>query len=293
MYLVGFYLVAIVILGQNWVLFKAGFALWFLMFMVLYLGAFIGFLGIIFQGMFKQPKLATHLYKLSILLKTTNAPTLASYGLYLLREGDPATAKKLFERGIQYNKNYVIERSLQANLGLSYWKLNNPEKAIEIYENLLVQFSETAQEELLALKESQYDLAILETFTANRKDFTMQDYVTLGYMQLLINNTPAATFYSQAALVLKTDYAPALDNLGQIAFHQNDLQTARTLFEQALALKPTLPDSLYYMTRIELAAQNKDLAKSYFQRLKQSKLDGLSTVTVEMVNELQKQTVGI
>lgn len=274
------YLVLVVFLRYPLTTYLGFVALTCLILILVFLGTFVGTLGVLIQVFLKKEKWALPLYKTAYKLRTINATILASYGLLLLRNNDPEEALACFKRAYDNTNYFLSKKTMIGNMAIAYWKLGDLGKAIQGYEDILSQYAKETVEVDIKNTEESY----LKAFVDNQPILYPQDYTTLGYLYLLHNHLDEALFYTKAALIKKPSYAAAIDNLGQIALHQGQSDEAKAFFEEALSLNPALPDSLYYLGVLLKEEGNMTLAKSYLEKAKTCKLDGLNTISIEMID---------
>jgi superkiller protein 3 len=70
----------------------------------------------------------------------------------------------------------------------------------------------------------------------------------------------------QAVLDIDPQYAPALTNLGVVAYQTGDLDQAISLFQQALAIEPEDTETIYLLGAAYLNQDRRDEARAQFER---------------------------
>lgn len=246
----------------------------------MFLGTIIGIPGIILHSIFKKEEAAIPFYRTAIKIGSRNINILTAYGLILLRQFQPQEALRLFELAKQNTQQFLYHKTLDCNMALCYWKMNDLEKAVEIYESA---YYYPDLEKLPDYRPEQ-----IETALTKNPNFYLSDFITLAYLLFLAGQTDKALFFTQVGLKKDDQYAPAYDNLGQIYYQQGQLELAIENFNKGLELKPTMIDSLYYLAKISLS---KDVAaaKAYCDRIDINKINGLSTITIEQATSLQSE----
>ncbi|VDN46918.1 conserved protein of unknown function [Petrocella atlantisensis] len=286
-YLVISYFVIVVINRLPVSYFLIGFGIYSLMMIILFFGTFVGVLGVLIQTFTRDNQKALPLYKLAYKLGTQNTTILATYGLLLLRNNEVSQALNCFDKGLETNTYFLTTKTLMGNKAICYWKLGQLDKAIQIYYDF---FDQYGAENQVFLKNHTYDDDTIRTVVKDNPYFFPQDFTTLGYLFMLKEDYVKATFFTKAALNKKEDYASAYDNMGQIAYRQNNLVIAKEYFQKALELDENAPDTLYHMGLIYQLEHNNTEALQYLKKAKSCYLDGLSTITYDMIDTAIKHT---
>jgi len=289
-YLLISYIVIVVINKLPVSYFLIGFGVYFLVLVLLFLGTFIGVLGVLIQTFTRDNQKAFPFYKSAYKLGTQNTTILATYGLLLLRNNEVNKALKCFDKGLESNRYFLTTKTLMGNKAICYWKLGQLDKAIQIYYDFFNKYGTENQD---FLKDDAYIDDRIPDVVKDNPYYFPQDFTTLGYLFILNEDYVKATFFTKAALNKKEDYAAAYDNLGQIAFSQGDLVVAKKHFENALELDENAPDTLYHMGLISQLENNDSEALQYLNKAKSCYLDGLSTITYEMIDEAIKPSITI
>ncbi len=280
-YLVIAYLLIVVFLHQpisTWLLASAG---WILLLILVFLGTFIGMLGILFQSITKNPDTAKPFFKKAFKLGTKNAAILASYGLMLLRDNKSAEGLACFDRALTNSAYFLTTKTLMCNRGIALWKTGQLNQAIEAYMTALKKFGKDDQK---YFSDRSFDEEALEALVKDNHYFYPQDYTTLGFLLTLKEAYDEAEFFSRAALIKEADYASAYDNLGQIEFYRGHLTEAKGHFDTALELNPSLSDSLYFSGLVAEQEGDTDTARNFLLKAKNCRLDGLNTIDYPMID---------
>ena len=250
--------------------------------LILFIGTFVGIIGIIFHTALKKEHLAMPFYRSAYSMGTININILAAYGVLLLKDFKPEEALDVFEKAKKLTSNYLYIKTLTGNIALCHWKIGHLKEALSTYEDLyyypdldvITDFSEEN----------------LEEGKNKNGNFFAQDFVTMGYLAFINNQIEKAIYYTQVALELSDKYGPAYDNLGQFAYEKGHLEDAKTHFKKALELKPGMIDSMYFLAQIAWDQGNQHDAKRQLDAIDTSKVNGLSTVSVERINQLKEKS---
>jgi Tfp pilus assembly protein PilF len=242
---------------------------------ILFLGTTIGLIGVFLHNITKKSSIAMPFYKLSYKLKTKNVNVLAGYGLSLLKINQPDKSKDVFEEALLHTNFFLTIKSIRANIAMCYWKLNDIDTAICEYEKLLTEYGSN---KIITDK-----LNVDEIINNNPYMFAM-DFTTLGYLYILKNDLERARLYTDVALSQSDKFPPALDNLGQIYYRKKDYSNAKKYFKMAIEESPYMVDSNYYLALIYKYEGNIKRAKELLNVASSCTIDGLSTVTLEDIN---------
>ncbi len=276
--IVGCYIVFVFIMDKRTDLFTPAILIYFIITTILFLNSVVGAPGIIIHSVFKKEGPAIPFYKAAIRLGSTNTNILAAYGLILLRDNQPTDAKKLFKTAIENSRHYMYNKTLTANIALCEWKEGNVPKATKTYEDL---YYYPDLEELTNFSEGN-----LQEGIDKNHNFYAQDFTTMAFLMHLNNEKEKAIYFSLVSLEKSGKYGPAFDNLGQIHYQDGDIIKAKEFFQKALEYNPTMSDSLYYLAKIALDEENNELSKKYLNQIDLDRINGLSTITKETVNNL-------
>ncbi|PKM57914.1 MAG: hypothetical protein CVU98_03645 [Firmicutes bacterium HGW-Firmicutes-3] len=280
-YLLVSYFVIVVINHLPVSYFIIGLGIYFLLFILIFLGTFVGVLGVLIQSFTRNNQKALPFYKSAYKLGTQNTTILATYGLLLLRNNEVHQALECFDKGLKTNSYFLTTKTLMGNKAICYWKLGQLDKAIQIYYDF---FNKYGAENQAFLEDHSYLEDRIHDVVKDNPYFYPQDFTTLGYLFILKEDYIKATFFTKAALSKQEDYAAAYDNLGQIAYRQDDLAVAKKYFLKALELDENAPDTLYQMGKLYQLENNNTEALLYLEKAKNCHLDGLSTISYEMID---------
>lgn len=284
-YLLLSYIVIVVVLKNPLSMYLINAALYLLLLILVFLGTFVGFVGLLVHMATKKESAALPLYSLSHKLNTDNPTILSSYGLILLRNNEAPKALTCFEKAFEKSSNYMTTKTVMSNIAICYWKLGDLDKAIGQYHKIIKRFG---NEDQIFLTDPNYNEEHIDQFITDNHLFYPQDYITLGFLYTLEGDYEKANFFTRAAMVKKEDYAAAYDNLGQIEYYQENYDKATEYFEKALDINPNMPDSLYFMGLVNIKQDNKKEALAFLTKAEACTLDGLNTFTYEMIEEAKK-----
>lgn len=246
---------------------------------ILFLGTIVGIPGIILHSFFKNEKAATPFYSLAIKLGTKNTNVLAAYGLIQLRDFKPKEALETFEKAKDSTKQFLYIKTLTANIALCEWKLGNLQKASKTYEDLFY-FPDYE-------KITDFSLENLEEGSNKNFNFFAQDFTTMAFLMFLNGELDKAEYFSKIAIEKMKTYAPAFDNLGQIEYKRGNIEEAKNYFNEALTHRPDMPDSHFFLASIALEEKDKPSGTKHINAINQSKINGLSTITVKDIQTLE------
>lgn len=263
---------------STWLLFAGG---WFLLLILLFLGTVIGIVGVLIQSLTKRQDLAIPLYKTAYKLGTQNATILTTYGLILLRQHQSEEALACFDKALANTTYFLSAKTLKCNRAIALWKLDRLDEAIAAYNGVLRDYG---KEEQKFFTSPTLDEDGIKAIVEDNNYLYPQDFTTLGFLYTLAKDYDRALFFSKAALEKEENFAAAYDNLGQIAYYQGDMTEAKVQFEKALEINPNLPDSLYFSGLVAFAQKDADRARSFLNQARQCALDGLNTVSYEMID---------
>lgn len=276
------YMIVIVFLQQpisTWLIIAGS---WVLLLLIVFAGTFIGILGILLQAITRRQEPSIPFYRLAYKLGTKNASILASYGLLMLRENKADIAMDCFDRALEHNAYFLTTKTLKCNKAIALWKLGRVDEAIALYLEVIEHFGSEGQK---FVTDKTYDQEGIDDLVANNKYMYPQDYTTLGFLYTLQEQYEEALFFSQTALAKKEGFASAYDNIGQIYYFQGDMHAAKENFDKSLELNPKLPDSLYFAALLAKNDGDSEQAKALLLKAQSCKLDGLNTISHEMINE--------
>ncbi len=277
-YFIGCYIYFTYILDKRTDLFIPAFNIYLLITGIVFLSLVVGAPGIIIHSFLKKEGPAIPFYKASIKLGTTNTNILAAYGLILLRDYQPKEAKELFLKASENSKHYFYKKALTANISLCDWKLGNIHEASKNYEDLYY-FPDTEPVENLS------DDNLQEGIDKNY-NFNAQDFTTMAFMMYLNDELEKAEYFSKVSIEKMENYGPAYDNLGQIEYTRGNKEKAKEYFTKGLSYKKDMSDSKYFLAKIAFEEGDLNKALEYINSIDVNRINGLSTVTVDMVESL-------
>jgi len=198
---------------------------------------------------------AKRLLKQSIDKGAPSAAAHYNYANLILRDGDGQTALTCLRKARTLKPDPIMAKNIYMTIGSCYWVTGEVDKAIETLEQMRQDY-EYVNENVLS---------------------------TLAFMYFVKEDYDTAHDLTDKALAEAPEYAAAWDNRGQISLAQGDLTRAKEAFAKALAYKPTLVDSLYYMGVLHEQEGDMDAAKSYYKRAAEAPISALNTVTAAQI----------
>lgn len=279
------YLAVIVFMHQPIAIWFILVGTWILLLVLIFFGTFIGIIGVLLQTITRKQKPFIPFFRAAYKFGTQNATILASYGLVLLRENNAEEALRCFDRALTNSTYFMSTKTLKCNKAIALWKLDQVEEAINLYLEVIENFGKDNQK---FMTDRTYDQEGIDDLVAMNTYLYPQDYTTIGFLYTLQGQYEEATFFSKAALAKKDDFAAAYDNLGQIDYFQKRIPEAKAHFDKALELNPNLPDSLFFAGLVALFEGDKEKGKDYLLKARECKIDGLNTVSYEMVDAALK-----
>ena len=185
---------------------------------------------------------------------------LLPYTILLLREGGEEEAEKVKE----------ILRKVEKLPGLS------PQQRTEIHVNYAC-----AQYKLGHLPEA---IHLLEV--SHQKNPCGSTYQTLGYLYVEAGDAEKGLPFNEAALEYDDEDPVVLDNIGQCYYRLlDDKEKALEYFNKAHEQKPGQIDTLWFLSRYDLEAGNKDEAIDKLETALEGRFSPLNHVTKPMVEE--------
>ncbi len=281
-YLVITYLAVVVVMKQPIATWLIVVAIWLMVLILTYLGTFLGIIGVLLQSLTRRQQPSIPLYKAAYKIGTRNSTILTSYGLILLRDNDNEIAMECFDRALENTTYFLSTKTLKCNKAIALWKVGRVEDAIALYNEVIEKFGKDDQR---YITEPTFDEEGIKAIVADNTYMYPQDFTTLGFLYTLNKQYEEAIFFSQAALEKKENFAAAYDNLGQIDYFQGRIDDAEVHFDKALSLNPKLPDSLYFAGLVAIKKGAYEKALDYLAQAKQCSLDGLNTITYEMIDD--------
>jgi len=204
----------------------------------------------------RKPDKAMEYYTVAVKKNTGNVKALYNYALDRLHQGEAQEALKIFQKAKFLNCKIIYDKLIPLAISSCYWKLGDLDMAIAT---------------LLELKDK-YSYLNPNTLT------------TLGYFYMLKGDYKNAEETTNQALEDNAEYAPAWDNLGQIAYRQGNSEKAKEYFEKALSIRDSMPESLYYLA-ILIKEEDKQRAKELLKKASEGYISALSTVKREEIEK--------
>ena len=189
---------------------------------------------------------------------------LLPYTILLLREGGEEEAEKVKE----------ILRKVEKLPGLS------PQQRTEIHVNYAC-----AQYKLGHLPEA---IHLLEV--SHQKNPCGSTYQTLGYLYVEAGDAEKGLPFNEAALEYDDEDSICLDNMGQLYYRVlNDKEKALEYFKKALEYKDSQIDTLYFLSRYDLEAGDREAAIEKLEKAAKGNFSPLNYCSRETIlKEIEK-----
>ena len=185
--------------------------------------------------------------------------SLLAYSVLLIRSGQFQKARELLVNIQKLPMNEDNRRQLMVNYASCAYKLGNVAKGIELLERM------------------------------HQKAPSGMIYQTLGYLYIEAGDYEKAIAFNNEAYEYDDEDAITLDNLGQAYYRLgNDKEKAKEYFEKALEVKPGQIDTLYFLSKYDIEAGNKEAAKEKLQKALEGRFSPLNYATRELVEEALK-----
>ena len=189
---------------------------------------------------------------------------LLPYTILLLREGGEEEAEKVKE----------ILRKVEKLPGLS------PQQRTEIHVNYAC-----AQYKLGHLPEA---IHLLEV--SHQKNPCGSTYQTLGYLYVEAGDAEKGLPFNEAALEYDDEDSICLDNMGQLYYRVlNDKEKALEYFKKALEYKDSQIDTLYFLSRYDLEAGDREAAKEKLEKALGGRFSPLNYTTKDLIQKELEQ----
>lgn len=186
----------------------------------------------------------------------TDARSLLTYSVLLIRSGEFQKARDLLVKIQKYPMNDDSRRQLYVNYASVVYKMGEMTKAIELLER------------------------------QHAKAPSGLIYETLGYLYVEAGDYEKALAYNLEALEYDDEDPITLDNLGQTYYRLgHDKEAAKPYFEKAIAIKSTQIDTLYFLAQYDLEAGNKEEACEKLETALGGRFSPLNYATREMVQQ--------
>lgn len=185
---------------------------------------------------------------------------LLPYSVLLLREGGEDNYLKVKEILKKAEKAPDLDpgrrQQLLMNYAVAQYKLGEMEKAIQLLE------------------------------ASHRKSPCGLTYQTLGFLYIEAGDAEKALAYNQEALEYDDEDSIVLDNLGQTYYRLlNDKETAKTYFDKAIEIKDSQIDTLYFLSRYDIEAGNKQAALEKLEKALEGRFSPLNYVSRDEIKE--------
>lgn len=183
---------------------------------------------------------------------------LLPYSVLLLRDGGEENylkVKKLLAKIQKAPELSKEERSqLLMNFAVADWKLGNKQKAIDLLE------------------------------ASHRERPCGLTYQTLGFLYVDADQRDKALNFNTQALDYDDEDPVVLDNMGQYYYRlAGDKAQAKVYFEKARAIKPGQIDTLWFLSRYDLEAGDKQAALEKLETAMEGRFSPLNYVSQEQV----------
>ena len=147
------------------------------------------------------------------------------------------------------------------------------------------------QELLMDYAVAQYKLGEMEKAlnlleASHRKSPCGITYQALGFLYIEAGDKEKALSYNLEALEYDDEDPVVLDNLGQTYYRlYGDKEKAREYFDKAHEIKDTQIDTLYFLSRYDLEAGNREAALEKLKTAAEGRFSPLNYATREMVDK--------
>ncbi len=185
---------------------------------------------------------------------------LLPYSVLLLRDGGEENYLKVKKLLAKIQKSPELskeERSqLLMNFAVADWKLGNKQKAIDLLE------------------------------ASHRERPCGLTYQTLGFLYVDAGQPDKALGFISEALDYDDEDPVVLDNMGQYYYRlTGDKQQAKVYFDKAHAIKPGQIDTLWFLSRYDLEAGEKQAALEKLETASEGRFSPLNFVSRQQVQE--------
>lgn len=185
---------------------------------------------------------------------------LVPYSILLLRRGTKEDLEKTKEVLKKAEKAYDItperRRQLVLHYAIAQYKLGERDQAIR-----LLEFS-------------------------HQKNPGGKTYEALGFLYIDAGDVEKALQFNLEALQYDSEDPITLDNLGQIYYRQlNDKETAKKYFDQAIAIKENQIDTLYFLSKYDEEAGDKQAAIAKLEKALTGNFSPLNFITAHQLEQ--------
>ncbi|MBR1584766.1 MAG: tetratricopeptide repeat protein [Clostridia bacterium] len=187
-----------------------------------------------------------------------SAAYLLPYSVLLLRKGGEENYLKVKEILKKAEKAPDLDaerrKQLLMNYAVAQYKLGEMEKALQLLERV------------------------------HQKGPSGLIYGSLGFLYIQAGDAEKALAYNQEALEYDDEDPVVLDNLGQTYYRLlNDKETAKGYFEKALEYKDNQIDTLYFLSRYDLEAGDRQAAAGKLEKAAEGRFSPLNYVTKDQI----------
>jgi len=202
---------------------------------------------------------AMKLYEECVKEGLTEARSLLTYSVLLIRDGQYRVARELLVKMQKYQMSEPDRCQLFVNYATCVYKMGELQKGIELLER------------------------------QHQKHPNGLVYETLGYLYVEAGDFEKALAFNTAAYEYDDEDAITLDNLGQTYYRLgNDKAAAKPYFEKALEARPGQIDTLYFLAQYDLESGDKAAAKEKLQKALEGRFSPLNYANREMVEAALK-----
>ncbi len=185
---------------------------------------------------------------------------LLPYTILLLREGGTEEAEKVKEILRKVEKfpglNQQQRTEIHVNYACAQYKLGNLAEAIHLLE------------------------------ASHKKCPCGSVYQTLGYLYVEAGDSEKGVPFNEEALEYDDEDSIVLDNMGQMYYRVlNDKEKALEYFKKALEIKDSQIDTLWFLSRYDLEAGDKEAAKEKLEKALDGRFSPLNYVNKEMIQK--------
>ena len=188
---------------------------------------------------------------------------MVQYAYFLIKAGEYEKAQTLYNNYIfkDISKKKAKDKLLcDINYALLVWKKGDLDYAIELTEDLLEKYKNTAI------------------------------YVNLGLFKILKGDYENALKTNLEAYDFSPEHLGVLDNLGLNYYHLGEYDKAKEIYEKLFEIKenPSFADCYYNYGNVLLALSLKEEAKAMYEKALTSEFSVFSSVTMEQAEEAIK-----
>ena len=202
---------------------------------------------------------AMKLYEECVNEGLTDARSLLTYTVLLIRDGQYKTARELLVKMQKYQMTDADRCQLFVNYASCVYKMGEIQKGIEILER------------------------------QHAKQPNGLVYETLGYLYVEAGEYEKAVAFNLAAYEYDDEDPITLDNLGQTYYRLgNDKAAAKPYFEKALEQKPGQIDTLYFLAQYDIEEGNKAAAKEKLEKALEGRFSPLNYASRDKVEAALK-----